>query len=412
MAAGTLVPNGARPDRAAAPGATTWRGAALVLAVGLLGALAAGRLAIQVSRLVAGGPEVFGAVDLGFRFREVQRWFAGEPVYGALDTAVYPPATHVLLWPFLGWTDFASARLLWALTGLLALAALSALFARGSAVTGKLPITAVFLLPAAGYAAGVTLAAGQMMVHLLPAVLGGVLLLARPGRPSLRRDTLAAVLLLAALAKPNATLPLVGLAWVLPRRLRPFLLTTAGYLALTLLALSFQPAGPLQLARDWLPTARGVAAVSGHGHLGVALGALGLERLLLPASLLLLLAWLTWAARHRDADLWVLLGIGAIVARVFTYHQYYDDLLLLAPLAALLRLAQLSRSPAIRRTARSVFVLALLAALAPTHLHALAAPWAFLLFELPQMLTWAAMLGVLIPEARRPALACEVVRSE
>jgi hypothetical protein len=221
--------------------------------------------------------------------------------------------------------------------------------------------------------------------------------------PGLGQDVLAAVLLLAALAKPNATLPLVGLALVITRRLRPLLLALTGYLALTLFALSFQTSGPGELLTSWFPTARGVAATSGYGHLGVALGALGLESWLPVASLLVLTGWLVWASHHRTADPWVLLALGALVARTFTYHQYYDDLLLLVPTVVLLRIARHSSSPAVRTRALIIFGAALLAALAPTSLHSLASPWAFLCFELPQILIWAAMLAVLVPEAGRPA---------
>ncbi|HEX5758780.1 MAG TPA: hypothetical protein VF121_06260 [Thermoanaerobaculia bacterium] len=102
---------GARRRRHAAGPLTARQGAAARAAAVAVLALAALRLAVQVPRLVTGGPAVFGAVDLGFRHAEVARWLAGERVYGALDTAVYPPATYALLWPFLGW--LISRRRVW-----------------------------------------------------------------------------------------------------------------------------------------------------------------------------------------------------------------------------------------------------------------------------------------------------------
>lgn len=430
----------------ALPEAGDWLrpGRRLFLLVALLALVALGRLAIQVPRLVAGPPEVFGAVDLGYRFAEVRRWFAGAPVYGALDTAVYPPATYALLWPWLGWTDWPGARLLWAATVLPALLWLALQCARGSGAgpvpppcgwTGALAATGRldglgraaasvhcwrstwgarpgkeeagwwlgFLLPVSFYATGVTLGAGQMLVHLLPLLIAAALFLAR--RPTFGRDLAAACLLTLALAKPNASAPFLWLALLPPGgtrglRWRPLAFTAALYLGLTLLALSFQPAAPSELLAAWRPTAAGVAAASGYGHLPVWLEALGLGRWQLVASLLAALALGIWIARHRRADPWVLLGVTGIFARVWSYHQYYDDLLVVPALVAVLRLARREGTEQnLRLRARRVFGAALALTLLPIPLHyALEPPWR-LLFDLPQMLAWAALLAVLVPAA-------------
>ena len=71
-----------------------------------------------------------GALDLMLRFTETRLWFAGQPVYEIEKTGVYPPATYLLLWPFLGWLNSMHARWLWALTSVLALAWLIGLFLR------------------------------------------------------------------------------------------------------------------------------------------------------------------------------------------------------------------------------------------------------------------------------------------
>ena len=371
------------------------KNSAVAAAALLLTVVGATRLAIQVPRLVAGGSEVFGAVDLGFRHREVRAWFAGEPVYGALDTAVYPPATYPLLWPFLGWLSFPAARALWAATGLAALAALAALLARGGAAKGWSEKLLLAAFAAAHYATGVTLAAGQMLVHLLPALVAGALLLARPGPPTLRRDLAAAGLLLVGLAKPNAALPFLAPALLKPGRLRPIVLVVAGYAALTLFSLSFQTGSLAGLLSAWHPTAAGVAATSGYGHLGVWLAALGLEDWLHPASLAVAAAFAAWTWRHRDADPWVLLGVAAIVARVWTYHQYYDDVLMLVPVAAVVRMAKRATNPADRLCARWLGAAAIATGLVPTSLAVQPGGWDLWLFELPQMAVWGLLLWVL-----------------
>jgi hypothetical protein len=47
-----------------------------------------------------------------------------------------------------------------------------------------------------------------------------------------------------------------------------------------------------------------------------------------------------WVYRYRRVDLWILLGVSAVVARLWTYHRVYDDILLVLPTLALFRLAQ------------------------------------------------------------------------
>ncbi|HEX5758779.1 MAG TPA: hypothetical protein VF121_06255 [Thermoanaerobaculia bacterium] len=179
------------------------------------------------------------------------------------------------------------------MTGIAALGALAFLMARGAGDRYDRPLLA--LLPCAFYATGVTIAAGQLMVHLLPAVLGTIVLLSPAkgpgeGRPSLARDAAVAALFVA-LAKPSATLPFLWLLLLPPRRARPALLAGGGYLAVTLLACAFRPTAFAEYLTAGLQTARGVAATSGYGHLGVWPAALGPEKWLPAAELPQMLAW-------------------------------------------------------------------------------------------------------------------------
>jgi hypothetical protein len=68
----------------------------------------------------------------------VHNWFAGRRIYGELGSAVYPPATYVLLWPLVGWLDVGAARLLWGLTTVIALGAIIYLLVRESGAEGPL----------------------------------------------------------------------------------------------------------------------------------------------------------------------------------------------------------------------------------------------------------------------------------
>ena len=72
-------------------------------------------LAYQFWRLLLGDAPIWptsppGAIDLKLMHRLVDDWFAGRRIYGELGSAVYPPATYVLLWPLVGWLDVGPAR--------------------------------------------------------------------------------------------------------------------------------------------------------------------------------------------------------------------------------------------------------------------------------------------------------------
>lgn len=82
------------------------------------------------------------------------------------------------------------------------------------------------------------------------------------------------------------------------------------------------------------------AAYTGYGNLQSWLGAMGLRSWIFPASALAFVLHGLWARRHREAALWTLIGVAAIVARIWAYHRVYDDLLLVLPLIALYRLAR------------------------------------------------------------------------
>lgn len=60
-----------------------------------------------------------GAIDLRQHHHEMQAWFAGKPVYGEFITAVYPPASYVILWPLMGWFTVTAAGIAVILTSIL-----------------------------------------------------------------------------------------------------------------------------------------------------------------------------------------------------------------------------------------------------------------------------------------------------
>jgi hypothetical protein len=356
------------------------------------------RLPIQLARPFQTAGEAAGAQDLRLRFGEVQAWFAGQPVYPQLPDAVYPPATYALLWPFLGWLAWPQARLVWFVLSIAAAAGLALLFVRecgGKTAPEKL-LSGIVVL--AAYGTGVTVTMGQLGAVILLA-LAGSLLLAIRGR-GLRDDLLAGLLFAFALAKPSIAVPFFWLLLFVPKRPRPALVAAGAYAAATLAAVLCQPAPAADLLSS---LARNMSAeasrLGGYGNLVNALAVLGHPRLGLPAGAAALLLLGFFVFFHRRTGLWTLIGLTALVARTFTYHRIYDDILVVFPLAALLRIWFTGEPGPDHRVAGASFALLFLCQLIPLQLlDARFGPGAF---ESVQVVGWLAALGVLAAAAWR-----------
>ncbi len=377
---------------------TVLRSAVVVLAV-----FAVLKLGTEFYRLL-GESRRQGAVDLHQRHTEVHQWFAGQVVYGAIRTATYPPASYAILWPLVGWLEFTPVRWLWAASTVAAIGWLIYLIVRDSGATTRLERVFVALLLLSMNATGVAIGNGQLPLHVLPALVAGLVLLQR-ARGQWREELAGSVLILAAFVKPNMAIPFFWLVLVVPRNFRPALLVGVGCVALTLLAASFQEAGLVPLLRDWV--ARGVATSTrdsvqlSYGNLHSWAAALGLERWNTPASLGLLAALGGWVYHHRHSDLWRLLGVTALVARLWTYHGLYDDVLILLPMVALFRIAK--QSPATDGAAVIAGVLlaiTTLAMLAPARLFHGPPPGCWL-FSAGHTMVWGAIFIFLLDRTWR-----------
>ena len=335
-------------------------------------------------------------VDLRYRWDEVHQWFAGEPVYRS-DFAVYPPASYPMLWPLLGWVPFSAARWVWGITSAIALAWLSRTAARESGVRGRAALLAAALVPLAMYASRAVIINGQIALHLLPLAIGGVLLLARRP-PSWTRDLAGAGLLLGALAKPTLTAPFVWIAMTVRGPIRPTALLVGGYVGLTLFAAWFSPTGLLELlqlfAHGSVHDAVRAASSDAHANVHSWLAWHGLGRAFTVASLSILAALGAWTIAARRADPWILLGVAAIVARMWAFHYRYDDVLIAVALVPLGRMA-LAGSPGERdRPAAALLALVAATLLMPARLLFPPAPWAAV--ELAQTAVWLAALTLLL----------------
>lgn len=309
-----------------------------MLSIIILTVFAVLKLGSEFYRLVW-EPGWLGAIDLKMRHREIHAWFAGKPVYYHIQSANYPPVSYILLWPLLGWLPLNPARWFWALTSISALAYLSFLIVRSSEAENRLEKVLVVLMLLSMNATGVTIGNGQLGLHILPALVAGLVLVSK-SQITLRKDMIIACLFLVGLVKPNMTAPFFWIVLFVPGRLRPALLVVSGYVALTLLAASFQEENIIQLLQSW--TVVSVKYTSGYGYLDLHLflHSFGLGKWSLKASLLVLTVHGFWVYRYRFSDIWLLLGVTAIIARLWTYHGLYDDVLILLPMAALFRIVK------------------------------------------------------------------------
>jgi hypothetical protein len=356
------------------------------------------KLEYQFRRLVwETGPN--GAIDLvQFLHPWVARWFSGQLVYRQYG-AEYPPATFVLLWPLLGWLSVTPARWFWAATSIGALTAMVLLMLRISGAKSNWDRWFVALLPLSMSGTAVTIGNGQLILHILPALLGGILLLEREPE-TLSTDLVAAALLTWTLVKPSVAAPFL---WVLLfgwKRWRPVLLVLVMYSVLTLVAAAFQKVSLPALLEMFLTSAStSVTQFQGTRNIHALLGDLGLEKSMALGSGIMFAALGAWTFRYRCTDRWVLVAVAALVARMWTYHRVYDDMLILLPELTLFRMAKQSLSSDQRAISGLLLGLTALAMLCPGWL--LEEPWQRAwIWTSSHVVLWLLVLAYLVNYAR------------
>lgn len=313
----------------------------LVLTIALMAFAALYRFNIEFYRLVLSGHSS-GALDLKFRYREVHAWFAGHPVYDELKHALYPPASYTILWPFLGWLPIMQARWLWGASSIVMLGWLAYILVRQSDAKTTLERVFIALLPFSAYSTNMAIGNGQLIVFILPALISGLLLICN-GEKSYK-DALGAAMVSLTLVNPTIAAPFFWIVLFVPGRISPAILVVLGYVVLTLLAASFQNASFPSLIMQWAQLGQGGAAYGsvhgGYANLHSLLTQNGLGKWNTEGSLLLLGVLGVWVYRNRRVDTWLLIGVSAIVARLWTYHRNYNDLLIILPTIALCRIVK------------------------------------------------------------------------
>jgi hypothetical protein len=314
---------------------------ALWVMAGLLATAAVVRLGFAL-RVVVTPWNGNGASDMAWRIVEVHEWFAGRQVYGVIESADYPPAAYLFFWPIAGWVDdMIHLRWVYAAAVVVTLLWFASILVREMGVRRLPAMACLALLPLASYSTFSTVVAGQVAIFVLPAMLTGVFLLVRSR--GWRDDILGSIAVIAALTKPTIAVPITWVAFIAPGRIRPVLLITGGYLALTLFSAGFQPFPLPELIYDWLYQYDNVKLWESTVNLQKALEAVGAGNWFMPTAMGILLLTGLWVYRHRHIDVWVLIGVTALVARLWSYHRRTDDVIVMLAGIALLRLATMTK---------------------------------------------------------------------
>ena len=357
--------------------------------------------------------EHWSAVNVAYRYDELTRFFAGVPIYHEnFGRLTYPPATYVFLWPVLGWLPLESARVLFVATNLVSAIIVAVLAYRLADRHSQGERFLIVAIVFACYPLQISAFLGHMPVQVVALVAIAALILRR-ARVSWATDVAASACLAASLVKPTLAPPLIAAVLIATWRWRPVLLTGLIYAGVAFVASTAQPAGFVDLHVAWLRanTAHAVAAelIEALPNLHNWLSWVGLGRFGPAASILALVAYSVWGWRHRHADVWLLIGAGALVARLWSYHRPYDDIVILLATIALLRMA---RAPDHRpRTAAAVlFAVTCAALLTPAWaLYNLARP-AIRLVYAAQTTLWVTLLVFLLMSGRWAAAPRTVSR--
>ena len=329
--------------------------------------IAAERLAFVFPHLINGL-----ALDLSSRHKSVSLWFGGAGLYER-SSSTYPPASYLVLWPLLGWLPFEIASRLWALICVLSLGWMAVLCARREEISSHSArwLAAMTMLALTATSSVVWL--GQLVSLLMAAILGALFLLFPPdnrAQINWKRELLAGALLLFALVKPSVAAPFLWMVLWAPRgapmRVRVGIGVLVGYGILTLAALWFQHDAAREVAA-WAQTVNrdGAHLSEGYANVRAWLALIGLKPLSHPVALIIFL-WLGfWTYRNRHLDRLLLLSVTALVARLWTYHNLYDDLILAIPMLWLLQIGSHSPIRARARQANGLLTVLVLLLLLP-----------------------------------------------
>ena len=351
-----------------------------------------------------------GAIDLRNMHRWIGIWFSGQSLFeSSRGAALYPPATYLMLWPLLGWTSFQEARWLWAILSVVALIVVSFFVVRISGA--KTPAEKIFavLLFLSINGTGVAIGNGQLILLILPALLGAVLLIERNDE-NVSRDVIAGGLMAWILVKPSVALPFIWIFLFRNKHWRAVVMAVVIYTVLTFASAAVQKDDlPVLLQAMFHRATVATTSFPGTRNLHAVLTTFGRPEWMTFSSVVVFFGLGLWIFFHRRADLWVLTGVAALVARMWTYHRVYDDALIMLAEVALWRIARASAAPKERAAAEILIASNALVMLCLARLldynYGWWLPWLCISIH---TLVWLLTLAVLINYAHRNPVSSPV----
>ena len=282
-----------------------------------------------------------GAVDLRNMHRWIGTWFSGASLFQTGHAAVYPPASYVMLWPLLGWISFSTARWEWAVVSIVGLATIGWLAIRitGAETVREKIFVALLILSING--TGVAIGSGQFILIILPALMAAGLAIDKSDA-NLARDFAAGALLTWAMIKPSLALPFIWIFLFRKSHWRAVLITTVLYGVLTFASLAAQKDTLSAIIEGVFYRATNATALfPGTRNIHALVVVLGRPEWMTISSVVMFVALGLCIYYCRHADQWVLVGVTALVARMWTYHRIYDDGLIMLAELALWRIARM-----------------------------------------------------------------------
>jgi hypothetical protein len=286
-----------------------------------------------------------GAIDLKQRFTEVTVWLDGGKVYDLLS-ATYPPASFVMLWPFVGWGSFTVVRWLWGVSSLILIVVLIWQVWHLAQPRDRLEKVFFAAFVISLLSLRVTVGNGQLGLHIIVVLLPALLLLRRPN-PSLLTDLTIASLMTLALVKLTFSAPFMWIIVLLTRRVRVTVFTVILYAILTLIADFVHPMSLIELIGAWLRSAGRTLSVDlGYANIHYLLRSMSASQWNSIASIILLVLLGIWLWRFGNHETyWIAVGLTGVFCRMWTYHNVYDDILIVPAMLAFWQLARQRKSP-------------------------------------------------------------------
>jgi len=321
------------------------------------------------------------AIDLKVLKRGINLWFSNRPILTELKSAIYPPTTYAMLWPFIGWIDFSTARVVMSISFIPSLLLTAYLFLKNSLAKNTEELFIAALIPLSINAVGVTIGNGQLGLHVLLLFVFAILLL-KQKEISFPKEILISIMILFSLIKPSVTAPFLWILLLVYPNRRVIFLTILSYALLTFVAFYFRDTEIHEISSIVSNTIQNIkkgtvagSTEGGYGNLHSLLAFVGLQRFNLLASAILFFVFGIWVYIYKKADIWLLLAVTAIFSRLWMYHRVYDDILLIVPMITLFRLVKLEHlSSNIRQISLVLLIITTVSMLALARLQFIA-PW-------------------------------------